>query len=301
MGICCSRVLGLFKMQHSKSLTLCWHSVDAVMMLCWRPVDALLTLCWRSVDVLLTLCWRSVDAHFVVSQYRQTRYCLSRLPILRLRLNAVAQPLNCTRCNTQNRWRSVDAHFQTGAVTMLRSLLLITAANTLILGICRSRVLGLFKMQRTKSLTRCWHSVDTVMMLCWRSVDALLTLCWRSVDALLTLCWCSFYHVAVSTHTILPIQAANTSIVVKCRRTAIVLYKMQHTKSLTLCWRSFSDWGCDHVAFSFAHKGCQYVDHGKQLANSFPIDLVTRPNIVDALLTLIFRMRLCPCQFLFYL
>jgi len=40
--------LGLHKMQHPKSLTVCWHSVDAVLMLCWCSVDPLLTLCWRS-------------------------------------------------------------------------------------------------------------------------------------------------------------------------------------------------------------------------------------------------------------
>jgi len=145
---------------------------------------------------------------------------------------------------------------------MFRSLLLITAANTLILGISRSRVLRLFKMQCPKSLTLCWHSVDGVMMLCWRSVDALLTLCWRSVDTLLTLCWRSFCRVAVSTNTILPVKAANTSIMVKGHSTAIELYKMQHTKSLTLCGRSFLDWGCDHVAITFAHNGCQYVESG---------------------------------------
>jgi hypothetical protein len=144
-------------------------------------------LCWRSIDALLTLCRRPVDAHLVVSQYQPTRYCLYRLPILRLWVNAIAQPLNYTWCNTQNRRRSVDAHLQTGAVTMLRSLLLITAANRFIQGMCRSRVLGLFKMQRQNSLTLCWRCDDAVLTLCWRSVDALLTLCWRSVDILLTL------------------------------------------------------------------------------------------------------------------
>jgi len=144
----------------------------------WHSVDTQLTLCWCSVDALLMLCWRAVDAHFEVQRYRHTRYCLYRLPILWLCINAVAQPLDYTRCNTQNRWCSVDAHFQTGAVTMLRSLLLRTAANTMIMDICHSRALGLYKMQYPKSLTLCWHSVDTVMMLCLPSVEALLTLIW---------------------------------------------------------------------------------------------------------------------------
>ena len=73
------------------------------------------------------------------------------------------------------------------------------------------------------------------------------------------------WGVVVLTQTILPIKAANMSNISKCRSTALGLCKMQHTKSLTLCWRSFSDWGCDHVAISFAHNGGQYVDSGYML------------------------------------
>jgi len=176
------------------------------------------------------------------------------LPILQLWINAVAQPLDYTRCNTQNRWRSVDAHFQTGAVTMSPSHLHRTAANTLIMDICCSRALAIYMMQYRKGLTLCWHSVDTVLMLCWQSVDAVLTLCWRS-------CW----GVMVLTNTILPIKAANTSIMDKCRSTALGSYKMQHTKLLTLCWRSFSNRCCDHVTIAFANNGCQYCDYGSML------------------------------------
>jgi len=70
------------------------------------------------------------------------------------------------------------------------------------------------------------------------------------------------WGVAALTQTILHMKAANTSTMGKCRSTALGLYKMQHTISLTLCWRSFSDWGCDHVAISFGHNGCHYVDYG---------------------------------------
>jgi len=135
----------------------------------------------------------------------------------------------------------------------------------------------------------------------WHSVDNPLTLCWYSVDTLLTLCWRSVWGVAVSTHTISPIKAANTSIMDKCHITALGLYKMQHQKLLTLCWHSFSDWGWDHVAFSFAHQGCQYVDYRYQQANGIPMDLLTRPKTVDAPLMLTFRMCLLLCRFLFCL
>jgi len=49
------------------------------------------------------------------------------------------------------------------------------------------------------------------------------------------------WGVAALTQTILPIKAANTSNMGKCCSTALGLYKMQHTKLLTLCWHSF--WG----------------------------------------------------------
>jgi hypothetical protein len=97
--------------------------------------------------------------------------------------NSVAHPLDYTRCNTQNRWRSVDAHVQTDAVTMSRLHLHRTAANTFIMDICHSTAIGIYMMQHPKALTLCWNSVDTVLMLCWRSVDALLMLCWHSVVA----------------------------------------------------------------------------------------------------------------------
>jgi len=158
---------------------------------------------------------------------------------------------------------------------MSRSHLHRTAANTLIVDICRSRALGIYMMQHPKALTLCWYSVDTVLMLCWRSVDAVLMLCWRS-----------FWGVTVSTNTILPIQAANTSIMDKCRSTALGLYKMQHKKSMTLWWRSYSDRCCEHVMIAFAQNGCQYVDYGyMQQQSSWNVHDAT-PKSVDTLLTL---------------
>jgi hypothetical protein len=57
----------------------------------------------------------------------------------------------------------------------------------------------------------------------------------------------------------------------------------------------------DHVTFSFAHQGCQYVDYGYQLANGIPMDILTRSKTVDPPLMISFRMWLLPCQFLFCL
>jgi len=171
MDLCRSRDLGLYMMQHLKALTLCWHSVDTVLMLCWRWVDG-----------LLTRCWRSVDAHFEEKRYWHTGYCLERLPILRLCINSVAHPLDYTRCNTQNRWRTVDAHCQSGAVTISRSLYLRTAANTIIMDICRGRALGLYRMHHQRLLTLCWCSVEALLTLCWRCVDGVMILIFRWSD-----------------------------------------------------------------------------------------------------------------------
>jgi len=178
-------------------------------------------------------------------------------------------------------------------------ILLIKAANTLIMHKCRNTALGLYEVQHTESLTLCWRSfsewgcdhvaitfaqhssqydnygylpkqipwiipdaIPKSWILCWHSVDAVLMLCWRFLDALLTICWRSFGGVPVSTNTILPVKAANTSITDKCRCTTLGINKMLPTKLLTLCWRSFSEWGSDHVAIAFAQYGRQYVDYG---------------------------------------
>jgi len=145
----------------------------------------------------------------------------------------------------------------------------------LIMDICCSRAPGIYMMQHPKALTLCWQSVDTVLMLCWRSVDAVLTVCWRS-----------FWGVTVLPNMILPINAANTSIMDKCRSTALGLYKMLYTKFLTLCWRSLSDRCCDHVTIPFAQNGCQYVNYGHMPWQSpWNIHDAT-PKSVDTLLTL---------------
>jgi len=77
-------------------------------------------------------------------------FCPYRLPIRWLWVNAIAQPLDYTRCNIENCWRSVDA----------------------LLMLCWCSVDAL--------LTLCWLCVGALLTLCWCSVDALLTLCWRS-------------------------------------------------------------------------------------------------------------------------
>jgi len=189
-------------------------------------------LCWRSVDALLAICWRSVDT------------------LLTLCWRSVDALLTLF-------WRSVDAvltlcwrsSFHVVATTVIT--LPIQAANTLIIDKSHSLALALHQMQHPKLLTLCLCSVDALFVLCGHSVVALLTLCWHSLLGVMT-----------SIFTILTIQESNTPIMGPSHSTALGLYKIQHPESMTLCWHSFSEWGCDHVAFSFANKGCQYVDYG---------------------------------------
>jgi len=60
--------------------------------------------------------------------------------------------------------------------------------------------------------------------------------------------------------------------------------------SLTLRWRSVSEFGCYHSAVSFAYKGCESVEYELQRANHFPIKLLTYPEIIDAPLMLMVIM-----------
>lgn len=72
-------------------------------------------------------------------------------------------------------------------------------------------------------------------------------------------------------------------------------------KSLILRWCSFTKWGREHLAFFFAYKGSQYVDYVLQQLNYISITWRTRPIILDALLTLIFRNGQGVCLFPFWL
>jgi len=74
----------------------------------------------------------------------------------------------------------------------------------------------------------------------------------------------------------LPMMAANPSFKGVCDQEPFKLPEMQEHKSLTLLWRSFSRWGRDHVAFSFAYRGCQYFDYVYSLPSR-----VLFPDLLD--------------------
>jgi len=62
-------------------------------------------------------------------------------------------PVGLPRCNTQNHYRSVDAHFQNGAGSVSLSSLPQKAANTSFMDVVSQSPLRLPKMEIQKSLT----------------------------------------------------------------------------------------------------------------------------------------------------
>ena len=108
-------------------------------------------------------------------------FCLWKLPIRWLCITVTGSLFNERTYNTTNSWRSVDAHLQNGAESVLLSLLRIQIANMSVM-----------------------HNGDPI------------TVQWP--------------------------------------------YLQDH-KSLTLQWRSFSEWGRDCAVVSFAYKSCQYISY----------------------------------------
>jgi len=119
--------------------------------------------------------------------------------------------------------------------------------------------------------------------------------CWHSVHV-----HCS-EGVVISSLAFLPTKPANTMFMGSCRCTAIRFSKMQDQKLLMLSWRSFVEGGSDIVTSIFTHKGRQYFDYGLMPLHSTFIIQETRPEIVDAPLTLMSRMGQQACRFPFFL
>ena len=87
-----------------------------------------------------------------------------------------------------------------------------------------------------------------------------------------------------------PIKAANSRYIDVCDHSPIRLPKMQEQKSLTLCWRLFSQWGRECVTFSSAYKGSLYLIYERLHPIATQITQGASPKVIDSLLTLIFRM-----------
>jgi len=88
----------------------------------------------------------------------------------------------------------------------------------------------------------------------------------------------------------LSIKAADSWYIDVCNHSPIGLPKMQDQKSLTLRWRSFSEWVRECVTFSFAYKSSLYLIYERLHPIATQITQGARPKIIESLLTLIFRM-----------
>jgi len=96
--------------------------------------------------------------------------------------------------------------------------------------------------------------------------------------------------VATSSGAVLPIKAADCSIMRQHHCVAVWLSKMQAQISLTLRWWSFLGDSSDIVTSILSNKGGQYYDYGCMLWHSTWIIQDAKPKIGDAPLTLIVRM-----------
>jgi len=66
-------------------------------------------------------------------------------------------------------------------------------------------------------------------------------------------------------------------------------------------WRSFSEWGSDRGWLTFGHTGSQYVGYASQRPHQLSISILVRPKIVDAVVTLCFKIMQWPWHFLLFL
>jgi len=117
--------------------------------------------------------------------------------------------------------------------------------------------------------------------------------CWRTIDV--------YFHDGVTqlSWTVSNEKAPRTSYMNFCHNATLRLAKMQDQQSLTLHSRSLSGWGREHLSNVFAPKGGQFLIYGcfQPIASWITHD--ARLKIIDARLTLIFRIEQRVCCFCF--
>jgi len=123
------------------------------------------TLFWQVVSAEMVMnfslhhCkWNKLLQSGRLSREHRLLSCLVRLPIPPESRFAIMRHLDYTRCETWNRWRSSDPHFQDGARSVSLLLLPIKVANISVMTICNKCPLRLPRMQDLKSLTLHWRS-----------------------------------------------------------------------------------------------------------------------------------------------
>jgi len=85
-------------------------------------------------------------------------------------------------------------------------------------------------------------------------LDALQIAISINLESIFYICYIAFLHIVRVNNSVMNAKLSVRS----------WLANMQQLKLLTLCWRSFSGCGREHVAVVFAGKGCQYLINGCQ-------------------------------------
>jgi len=101
--------------------------------------------------------------------------------------------------------------------------------------------------------------------------------------------------------SLLPIKAAVTFIMPNHYQITYILPYLKDQKSLMLRWHSFPWWGKEDVTHCFAWSGHQNIVSELVPQISTLITHDAKPKVVDARLTLIFRIGQWPCRFPFCL
>ena len=146
-------------------------------------------------------------------------FCLHRQPIIRLWLFATCRTPYYPRYTTNNRWRSVDAHFQDGAGCISLSLLPIKAANNSFSTVCNVSHHILPKIHDQQSLTLHWRSFPR-----WGRVRFSFSL---------------------------PVKAANNWLMTVCNQSHPILHNIHEQRSLMLRWCSVSRSGRESIIICF--------------------------------------------------
>jgi len=113
--------------------------------------------------------------------------------------------------------------------------------------------------------------------------------CWHSIDV-------HFQNWALTVwFTLLPRMDVSMLVMDSTDHVTIQLPYLQHSKSLTLRWRSAPGWGNKHdaIIFSLEVSHCLIYEWLQPFSNE--VTQGAQPEIVDPLLTLIFRMAQSPC------
>ena len=87
--------------------------------------------------------------------------------------------------------------------------------------------------------------------------------------------------------SLLSIKAANSLIMYSNDQMVFELPDLQDQNSITLCWRSLSEWGRECVAPTFAYAAIQYLIYEWLQPIATQITHDARPKIIDAALILI--------------